>query len=1364
MPLDLLPLTAPLSLFVAAAVAFVRSGQRSRLVSALAEGAALATVVVALGALGLLLIRGPGTSPLIGVGGIGFSARLDAVSVAMLVLVSFVGWIVVRYARTYLDGEARQGAFTGWLCATIAAVLLLVQAGNLAQLAGAWIATDLCLRQLLLFYPNRVAARRAARKHALVSGIGAAALLVAMALLFALHGTTEIAAINASAHTDGASGLAPVAAALLAIAALFKSAQFPTHGWLTEVMEAPTPVSALLHAGVINAGGFLLIRFADVMVEAPGILAVLAMIGGFTALFGALVMLTQPAVKTSLAWSTVAQMGFMTLQCGLALFPLALLHVFAHSLYKSHAFLASGGAVEQVLAVRRPGPVAVPNGAAVARAFLAALALYAALGGVFGALFGFEHKSPQSFALGTILIFGVAYLVAQGLADAAPRRLTRRTALYSAATAIGYFALHTVAEWLTAGTLPATPSPGRLEWTLMALAVLSFGLVAIAQALFPLWATHPAAAGLRVHLSNGLYVNAAFDRVFGSWSRAPTPETALRQQTVTCPSETPTAREILEAADRAARGIPPLWPLDSSIAVNPFLGQAGESLAWASARLKRVAGVALTMPRAWYCERIRTGEVTDEDLLGALQAAPTQLRPETLRALKHAAQSRVPAARPLPTVTELAAEVSGTDWPVFLSDRVGHWAASYFDQGQALWVVPRGRGAYAAWRVFAMHDLTPEIAGLRGFAATVADMPETAEEAIVTTVRSLGIGADGLESYFHRLLMSLGGWAQLGRYRLWQAEFDGRTDPVVRELLAVRLIWEAALLTQYRPLIEPRWRNAVANYGQPIGPTLEDGIDAILQEATERAMQRRLCTLLTTPRTKVAVQRPAVQAAFCIDVRSEVFRRALESCDPGIQTLGVAGFFGVAIAHRPFASDVVEMRLPALLTPRFETRARSATAEAEEIEQAARICARATRAWARFKLAAISSFAFVEATGPLYIGKLLRDTFGMADNRSAHDSMPCFVDPAPDLQTRISVAEGALKAMSLTEGFARLVLLIGHGANVVNNPHASALHCGACGGYSGEVNARLLAGLLNDLKVREGLCARGILIPPDTLFLGALHDTTTDVVTIYEHDHISPVHSEDVKQAKFWLDTAGALARTERARRLPRAGGAQDVARRARDWAEVRPEWGLAGCQAFVAAPRRRTAGLDLQGRIFLHDYEWQRDERFEVLELILTAPVVVASWISLQYYGSTVAPDVFGAGNKLLHNVVGGIGVVEGNGGPLRAGLPWQSVHDGQRFMHEPLRLTVVIEAPREPISAILERHAEVRALFDHKWLHLLVLDSERRVVWRYRGERQWEPVTSAGAELVPAPVYDQSTFVEEEAIDAVPSLSGLHVGHVES
>lgn len=515
--IHMLPLLAPLLLASASLCAFWAPGLHPRHAIRLAEVASLGSILVAVSSVVVLVLQGPGTSPAIGYSYFALASRLDLVSMVMLLLIAFIGWVVLRYAGTYLDGEKKQGPFIGWMTATLAAALLLVQSGTLLQLVIVWISTSLLLHQLLLFYPQRIAAQRAARKKFIVSRIGDAALIGAVVLLAISFGTGDIATILAAAREGEGLPLTIASAALFAIAALLKSAQFPTHGWLTEVMETPTPVSALLHAGVVNAGGFLLIRFADVMLQAPVVLAVLVMVGGFTALFGSVVMLTQPAVKTSLAWSTVAQMGFMILQCGLALFPIALLHIVAHSLYKAHAFLASGSAVEAVASIKRPGPVAIPNAKAVGRAFLLALAIYA----VIGALFGFADKPPQALALGAILIFGVAYLIAQGLADSAPWALTWRTSLYAICAATAYFALQRIADELMLGTLPTTPQPGPLEWTLMLLAVVTFGIVAVAQSLFPLWAYHPAAAGLRVHLANGLYVNAIFDRLIGGWVVSP---------------------------------------------------------------------------------------------------------------------------------------------------------------------------------------------------------------------------------------------------------------------------------------------------------------------------------------------------------------------------------------------------------------------------------------------------------------------------------------------------------------------------------------------------------------------------------------------------------------------------------------------------------------------------------------------------------------------------------------------------------------------------------------------------------------------------------------------------------------------------
>ena len=790
--------------------------------------------------------------------------------------------------------------------------------------------------------------------------------------------------------------------------------------------------------------------------------------------------------------------------------------------------------------------------------------------------------------------------------------------------------------------------------------------------------------------------------------------------TLTRPSPAGNALDFAAAVDRASRAIPPAWPLASSVAVNPFLGQTDESLATVAARLARVAGAPVTMPRCWYQERVANGEIADVDLLGALASASSESRPPNLAALKSAIQVSTPAIIALPTVADLAADVSGIDWPGLISERFGAWAAGYLDEGQALWAAPRGRGSYAAWRAVATHDLTPEIAGLAGFATYVSQAPEAAADALTSVVQRLEIPASAAQTYFHQMLITLGGWAQYARYRLWQAELGGGIDATISDFLAIRLIWEAALFDRYEHQIGARWEAVVAKHALPVTPSAEHAIDAVLQEAWERAAQRNLAETLATPQSRRIEGRPSMQAAFCIDVRSEVFRRALESISPGIQTLGFAGFFGLTASHRRFASDVHEHRLPVLLNPGLTTC--SGGPEEAGMDEAVRLKARAKRAWGRFKLAAVSSFAFVEATGPLYIAKLLVDALGRRRTPAPNDPPPR-LDPVLDLGERTTAAATVLRAMSLTTGFARLVVLAGHGANVVNNPHASGLHCGACGGYSGEVNARLLAAVLNDADVRRGLVPQGIEIPADTLFVAALHDTTTDAVTLYSDDYTSDQHLADLNQNRIWLAAAGKIARTERAVRLPHGAG-DSLATRSHNWAEVRPEWALAGCKAFIAAPRRRTAGKSLEGRAFLHDYDWKGDRDFGVLELILTAPVVVASWISLQYYGSTVAPAVFGGGNKLLHNVVGGIGVVEGNGGTLRTGLPWQSVHDGERYVHEPLRLSVCIEAPREAMTDVLKRHPNVRALFDNRWLYLFALDDAGRMAWRYKGDLDWTSV----------------------------------------
>jgi uncharacterized protein YbcC (UPF0753/DUF2309 family) len=769
---------------------------------------------------------------------------------------------------------------------------------------------------------------------------------------------------------------------------------------------------------------------------------------------------------------------------------------------------------------------------------------------------------------------------------------------------------------------------------------------------------------------------------------------------------------LMAAAEAAAHAIPPAFPLAATVAVNPFLGQSGEDFASAASRLARIAGIRLLPDGRHTEQRLAGGEITDEDLAAALDAFTSPLRPASVAALRASLAKDGTAPTALPTMATLAGGATGTDWNAVFARSFGLWAAGYFDRGQALWLPKPWQGAYAAWRTWAANDLTPEIAGLKGFCAHVDKAPDSSERAIVRAADRLGIGEEAASGVFHRLLLDLGGWAQHARYLLWQAELEGETDKTLIDLLAIRLVWEEALLA-HAPEVAERWSEVVATHAVPLTPSTDIVTATILQDAAERAYQRRLAARLTAPGIASA-DRPALQAAFCIDVRSEVLRRSLESLDPAIETLGFAGFFGLPLAHRAAGTDVLDSHLPVLMTPTLTCSSHAAG----PTEATSRISRRATRAWGRFRQAAVSSFAFVEAAGLGYGAKLVSSGLGLRSQGRPADPMPR-LDAPLSADAKADLAARVLKAMSLTGGFARVVLLVGHGTHVTNNPHESAYQCGACGGYSGEVSARILAGLLNDPDTREKLAGKGIAVPEDTHFVAGLHVTTTDVIELFD-DAPSPPHVEDLAKIRSWLTAAGRIARTERAARLPGAT-ANTVARRALNWAELRPEWGLAGCAAFIAAPRASTRGSDLGGRSFLHSYDWRADDGFKTLELILTAPVVVASWISLQYYGSTVAPEVFGAGDKLLHNVVGGLGVVEGNGGTLRTGLPLQAIHDGTGFVHEPLRLSVLIDAPTAAITEILTRHPPVRELFDNGWLHLLALDGSS-ITARYRPGLLWK------------------------------------------
>jgi hypothetical protein len=598
----------------------------------------------------------------------------------------------------------------------------------------------------------------------------------------------------------------------------------------------------------------------------------------------------------------------------------------------------------------------------------------------------------------------------------------------------------------------------------------------------------------------------------------------------------------------------------------------------------------------------------------------------------------------------------------------------------------------------------------------------------------IGVPANEWERYLYALLLDINGWASWCAYLRWTARLENRDDDHILELLAIRVAWEWMLFRSGGEELRVDWGHAVASW-----PTFDRVAsqarteDWILQSAVELAwtseLRRKLAEGFAAPRPTA----PAIQAVFCLDVRSELYRRALEAQSvPGqeIQTLACAGFFGVPIEYAPLAADSARPHLPGLMAAKYRVTDIGADASLENA-RASRI--NASKAWKLFKSSSLSSFAFVDAMGLFFAGSLFGETFAWfkrdsdehehaglsaAEHKARTPRITSRVDGTRIPQEeRVQLAESMLRMMSLTRDFARYVLVIGHRGGSRNNPHAAGLDCGACCGQPGDVNARAAAALLNEPTVRTALAERGIHVPETTQFIPGVHNTTTDDVTFFD--------SGDLPELRAIFAKAGIAARRLRAPKLridhlTDARLHEAMIERSKNWAEVRPEWGLANNATLIIAPRERSRHLDLEGRAFLHDYRAEEDPGYPVLEQIMTGPMVVSHWINFQYYASTVDPTRYGAGNKVLHNIVGGhIGVYEGNGGDLRIGLSVQSLHDGEKWMHAPLRLSVFIEAPRDAIDRVLAKHATVRELVENEWIQLFQIDVAERAVYARRNGR---------------------------------------------
>ena len=790
-------------------------------------------------------------------------------------------------------------------------------------------------------------------------------------------------------------------------------------------------------------------------------------------------------------------------------------------------------------------------------------------------------------------------------------------------------------------------------------------------------------------------------------------------------------REQVESAcAQACSMIAPAWPLDRAIAVNPHWQRIAMPVREVAARMAVLGDTAVFAPRADILKLWQQGRLQAEHVQQALErlALTDSL---SLRDCMVALEQEA-GIEPLPLLIDLLDcapdRQRRLSWRDAVTHQMSQTCAAYFDENQADWQPERSAGLYQFWRENLIEDLgIAALMGLPELHKSLKALPLTREDAERWVLKRLGLPAYARADYLEALLLTVNGWASWCAYLGWQAQLEGAEDGHLRDLLAIRLAWGAILLeaseqAQTAPLFEQlqqAWTGVPDRLEQAQHAL---AVDEVWQLALELSYQDSLCQRLAYP-AALSPEKPRVQAAFCIDVRSEPIRRALESVSPAIQTLGFAGFFGLPIAYTPIATEARRPQLPGLLAPLIEVTEQLAPRE-NDGDQLPVQAARQQRLQAidqehRLHRWPGAAFSFVEAVGLGYLAthwRWLRPSTETRTRDHLH-GLPKSVQQTcrPQLQAvplkeRTNLAKQVLNAMGLSTTSAEIVVLVGHGSQSRNNAQAAALECGACCGQSGEVNSRTLAQLLNDPEVREQLVNEGLRIDSKTYFAAALHNTTTDELELFDAD-LMPEHTQPTwcSFAKDW-DMASDQVRRERAPSLgldPRRSARdmlETLKRRANDGAQTRPEWGLANNAAFIIAPRARTRGVVLEGRSFLHDYSAKADPDGLLLEQLMTAPMLVTHWINWQYHASRVAPKRFGSGNKLLHNVVGGnLGLFEGNGGDLRIGLARQSLHNGDDWVHEPLRLSVFIDAPRAQIERVLQSHKTVGDLVENGWLHLM-------------------------------------------------------------
>lgn len=833
-------------------------------------------------------------------------------------------------------------------------------------------------------------------------------------------------------------------------------------------------------------------------------------------------------------------------------------------------------------------------------------------------------------------------------------------------------------------------------------------------------------------------------------------------------------RDVVEAS-RIFTGT---WPLQDFISGNPLEGLIDEPFTEAARIAGQLLGSRVMPPETWMRELYKGGRITDADLRRALQTlAPrvfeqspitvgsTVFEPDEiiLVDLLHGLTVPTPKRTQLTLAQRLDSDVASR-----IETHVITYLGGYFGEGQSTWSMPaRESGLFAAWRGLAPH--TPRLP--RRTRACLRAVDAEPQDALLHALAELGVPESERVEYLRCHLSSLPGWTARIRGR---QEYPAHEIADLLEYLAMRVSVEAAFLvpahagtTAYEaarwipvqaPVLPgPRERAAhvLSLLSAEAMPEDRDVVadllihlplrrrELIWLEAYEGHYRDDLLAAMDGQRAlSAAPAAPFAQVACCIDNRAEGLRRHLEETGP-YQTMGFAGFFSVAMRFAPLLSPTHRHQHPGPGTSQFDlTEAPTAGHERENARHLAgrQMAAAVQSSWHTAEEVPGAPFVLAEATGwaagpiaaartlaPRASSALLRKATGRLTPEATTEVTLDALTPDQRVQTAVTI----LTLLGLTDGFARLVVFTGHSATTTNNPYQAVLDCGACGGHPGAPNARAAAELLNRADVREALVEHGIRIPASTLFLAAEHNTTTDDVAILDAHLIPADHADDVARLRADLETAGEQLALERVATLPAAKGrrsARDAVRHVRtrsvDWAQAFPEWGLAGNTATIIAPRALTRGVNLDCRVFLHDYDHYSDADGSVLETLLMGPTIVAQWISCQYYFSAVDHQKLGAGSKTLHNVVGGgLGVMAGPTTDLQVGLPWQSLSDGIRLRHEPMRMLTLVEAPTSRLDEIIERNPMLRDLAANAWITLCARESDDEPWLRY-SPTGWNPL----------------------------------------